>query len=125
MLRYLRGLNDLVSVVLLPRLLSATAPLLAPVGLLSLLLSASSGAILLWMLTSGRVGQLWETGLSALAFLALGVLCLALGTIERLGADLARAEQPRIWQTRPLPKSLGGADANITRSRGCEHVPRV
>lgn len=108
MLRYLRGLNDLISVVLLPRILSAAAPLLAPVGLLSLMMSAGSGAILVWMLAFGRVGQLWETGLSALAFLALGMLCLALGTIERLGADLARAEQPRIWRTRPLPESSTG-----------------
>ncbi|MCO4772385.1 MAG: glycosyltransferase family 2 protein [Deltaproteobacteria bacterium] len=103
MWRYLRGLNDLVSVVLLPRILRSTAPLLAPVGLLALLLSGVFVTALLVMLVSGQVGQLWETGLSALALFATGLLTMALGTIERLASQLDRAEQPRIWTVRAEP----------------------
>ena len=114
-LRYLRGLNDLVSVVLLPRVLGTVAPLLAPVGLVSLLGSAAFGATLIAMLAMGHVGQLWETGLSTLALFAMGLLCLALGTIERLGAQLLRAEQPRIWTVRealaPAPTNQAASDA--------------
>ncbi len=98
--RYLRGLNDLVSVVLLPRVLGVLAPLLTPAGLLSLLGAAAMLALLAWMGATGRSGQLWEIGLSALGLFATGLLCLTLGTIERLGADLERSDQRRIWRLR-------------------------
>lgn len=96
-LRYLQGLNDLVSVVLLPRLLSGVAPLLAPVGLVAMVLSGAAGLVLLWMFATARVGALWETGLSTLAFFLAGLLAMALGTIERVTSQLAQAEQPRVW----------------------------
>lgn len=96
-LRYLQGLNDLVSVVLLPRLLQWVAPLLAPVGLLALGLSGAAGLVLLWMFATARVGALWETGLSTLALFLTGLLAMALGTIERVTSQLEQAEQPRVW----------------------------
>jgi|GEM_PF-2017760 len=99
-LRYLRGLNDLVSVILLPRILGVLAPALAPLGLAAMLMSAGCAVALVWMLATGRAGQLWETGLSALALFATGLLTIALGAIERLGSEAERADQRRIWTVR-------------------------
>lgn len=110
-LRYFRGLNDLFSVVLLPRILAHVSPLLAPAGLLSLAGAALCVVALVAQVVMGRAGALWETGLSALALGSVGVLCLALGTLERLGAALEQADQARIWTERELPAPSGRDEA--------------
>lgn len=96
-LRYLRGLNDLVGAVLLPRILERIAPLLAPVGLLCLLGGGVFAGALLWHLARQQVGQLWELGLSALALGSVGLLALALSALERLRASVEGQAQPRRW----------------------------
>ena len=83
-LRYFRGFSDLFTVVLLPRVLHSVAPLLAPVGLLALAASVVCATILGFFAASGRVGQLWELGLSSLLLLGTGLLCFALGYLDRM-----------------------------------------
>ncbi len=83
-LRYFRGFNDLFTVVLLPRLLHGVAPLLAPMGLLSLAASIACVTVLAFFAARGRVGQLWELGLSALLLLGIGLLCFALSYLDRM-----------------------------------------
>ncbi len=95
--RYLRGLNDLVGAVLLPRILQRTAPLLTPLGLLGMLLGSMCGVVLLVQLAQQKTGQLWELGLSALGLAGVGLLCLALSALERLRASVDGQAQPRNW----------------------------
>jgi dolichol-phosphate mannosyltransferase len=83
-LRYFRGFNDLFTVILLPRLLHGVAPLLAPVGLLALAASMMCTVILGVFVVTGRVGQLWELGLSALLLLGTGLLAFALSYLDRM-----------------------------------------
>lgn len=96
-LRYLRGLNDLVGAVLLPRILQTAAPLLTLVGLLALVAGAGSGAILLAHLVHQRTGHLWELGLSALGLVGFGLICLSLSALERLRASVDGQAQARSW----------------------------
>lgn len=93
--RYFRGFNDLVGVVLLPRLLTGIAPLLPPLGLLFLLASAGFLVLLGVFAAQQRVGLLFELGLSALALLASGVLCFALSYLARMGFTSEQAD--RTW----------------------------
>jgi len=83
-LRYFRGFNDLFTVVLLPRLLHGVAPVLAPAGLLFMAASVVCMTVLGVFATMGRVGQLWELGLSALLLLGTGLLCFALSYLDRM-----------------------------------------
>jgi len=96
-LRYLKGLNDLVGAVLLPRILRRTAPLLTPLGLLGLMSGAGCGVVLLMHVVQQKTGQLWELGLSALGLTGFGLLCLALSALERLRASVDGQAQPRNW----------------------------
>jgi glycosyltransferase involved in cell wall biosynthesis len=83
-LRYFRGFNDLFTVVLLPRLLHGVAPMLAPAGLLSMAASVICLTILGFFAASGRLGQLWELGLSSLLLMGTGLLCFALSYLDRM-----------------------------------------
>jgi glycosyltransferase involved in cell wall biosynthesis len=108
--RYLRGLNDLVGAVLLPRILRRTAPLLTPLGLLGLLLGTGCGIVLIVLLVQQKTGQLWELGLSALGLAGFGLLCLALSTLERLRASVDGQAQARNWV---LEEAIG-PEQNLT-----------
>lgn len=94
-LRYFRGFNDLVAVVLLPRLLRGVAPLLTPVGLLLLLASAAFLATLGVFAMQGRTGQLWELGLSALGTFGTALLCFSLSYQARMGFTAEQADRTR------------------------------
>ena len=113
-IRYLRGLNDLVGAVLLPRLLERSAPLLGPIGLLLLLLGGGFAAVLLVHLVRGQVGWLWELGLSALALGSVGGLALALSALERLRASVEGQAQPRRWVLAEALDSRGDASPTGT-----------
>ncbi len=92
-LRYFRGFNDLIGVVLLPRLLHGIAPLLGPIGALLLLASAAFLAVLGTFAATGRVGLLWELGLSALGCFGTGLLCFALSYLARMGFTAEQADR--------------------------------
>mgnify|MGYP002635170201 CR=1 FL=1 len=94
-LRYFRGFNDLIGVVLLPRLLHGVAPLLGPLGVLLLLASAGFLSVLTAFAAQGRGGQLWELGLSALGTFASGLLCFALAYMARMGFTAEQADRAR------------------------------
>lgn len=83
-MRYLRGFSDLLGVVLLPRLLHRLAPALAPIGVVSLLAAVVVGVILTFFIGSGRLGSLWELGLSTGVLLCGGILCLVLAYFDRM-----------------------------------------
>ena len=84
-MRYLRGFSDLVGVVLLPRLLHAVAPALAPLGFVTLTAAFVVALVLGVSAGLGRVGALWELGLSSGFLCCAGVLCLALAYFDRMG----------------------------------------
>jgi len=94
-LRYFRGFNDLIGVVLLPRLLLGVAPLLAPVAVVSFLGAVAFAVALGVMLALGHVGLLWETGLSALGLSVAGLLCLSLSLLSRTAFAEGQADRTR------------------------------
>jgi len=91
-LRYFRGFNDLIGVVLLPRLLHAAAPLMGPAALVLMLAAIGFGLALLTMLMVGHVGMLWETGLTALGLGVASLLCLALSLLSRTAFAQSQAD---------------------------------
>jgi glycosyltransferase involved in cell wall biosynthesis len=95
LLRYFRGFNDLIGVVLLPRLLHGIAPLLGPLGVLLLLSSAGFLATLVAFAVTGRVGLLWELGLSALGTFGIGLLSFSLAYQARMGFTAEQADRAR------------------------------
>jgi glycosyltransferase involved in cell wall biosynthesis len=78
-MRYLRGLNDLVGVVLFPRVLHAVAPMLGPAGAMLALLAGPAALL-----------GLFRWGLDALAALVLGMAMLSLGLLALALAYLDR-----------------------------------
>ena len=94
-LRYFRGFNDLIGVVLLPRLLHGVAPLLSPLALLLLLASAGFAAALVLFAVQGRVGLRWELGLSTLGTFASALLCFSLAYLARMGFTAEQADRTR------------------------------
>ncbi len=81
-MRYLRGLNDLIGVVLLPRLLHALAPTLGPLGVLAL--AGGAGVALMAFVSMVRGTQVWPWLLATLGLLCAALLCFALGYLDRV-----------------------------------------
>lgn len=103
--RYVRGFSDLVTVVLLPRLLQAAQPAFGPIALLCLLGSAASaGALLAWGSLS-RMGLLWEAGLTSLGLAVAGLLALVLSLLAR--AEDRPPAEPRIAEELEPPSASG------------------
>ncbi len=83
-LRYLRGLNDLIVIALLPRLLRNASPLLGPLGVLCIAMAVALCGLVVFLGATQRLGQLWELGLSSLLLLGIGGLCFALSYLNRM-----------------------------------------